>query len=79
MEDYRRRIRKYSQDLSVYVEIYMTLIMTGSIFFIVLSSTMSLISGGLGTAALQTFIVLVLLPLLSLGFILMIKGLSPLE
>ncbi len=37
MSDYKRRIRKFSQDLSLYVEIYLTLIIAGSIFFIVLS------------------------------------------
>ncbi len=79
MNDYRRRIRKYAQDLSVYVEIYMTLIITGSIFFIVLSSTISLIAGTLGTVMIQTFVVLILLPLLSIAFILITKGVSPTE
>lgn len=79
MNDYRRRIRKYAQDLSVYIEIYMTLIITGSIFFIVLSSTISMISGDIGTVVLQTFVVLVVLPLVSIAFMLIAKGISPLE
>lgn len=79
MEDYRRRIRKYAQDLSLFVEIYMTLIITGSIFFIVLSSIMSTLSGGMGTILLQTFVVFILIPLLSVGFIILIKSISPLE
>ncbi|MBI2971226.1 MAG: type II secretion system F family protein [Candidatus Aenigmarchaeota archaeon] len=79
MNDYRRRIRKYSQDLSLFVEIYLTLIITGSIFFIVLSSIISAISGGLGTIFVQSFVVFILLPLLSIGFILIIKSISPLE
>src|SRR3989338_2185992 len=54
MADYRRHIRKYSQDLSLYVEMYLTLIITGSIFFIVLSSIISTISAGLGTVLVQT-------------------------
>jgi len=77
MNDYRRRIRKYAQDLSVYIEIYMTLIITGSIFFIVLSSTISMISGTLGTVVIQTFVVLVLLPIVSIAFMLIAKGVSP--
>jgi len=79
MNDYRRRIRKFSQDLSLYVEVYLTLIITGSIFFIVLSSIIASFSGGLDTVVLQTFIVFILLPLLSIAFIVLIKSISPLE
>ena len=79
MSDYRRRIRKYAQDLSLFVEIYLTLIITGSIFFIVLSSIIATLSAGLGTVVLQTFVVFVLLPLLSIGFIALIKSISPTE
>lgn len=79
MNDYRRRIRKYSQDLSLYVEIYLTLIITGSIFFIVLSSVISALSQGIGTVLVQSFVVFVLLPLISIGFIVLVKSTSPLE
>lgn len=77
MNDYKRRIRKYSQDLSLYVELYLTLIITGSIFFIVLSSIISTISAGLGTILIQTMIVFILLPLISIGFILLIRSANP--
>jgi len=77
MNDYRRRIRKYSQDISLYVEMYLTLIITGSIFFIVLSSIISTISAGLGTIMVQTFVVFILLPLLSIAFIVLIKSTNP--
>ena len=79
MNTYRGRIRKYAQDLSLFVEVYLTLIITGSIFFIVLSSIINSISGGLGTTAVQSFVVFILLPLLSIGFIIIIKSISPLE
>jgi flagellar protein FlaJ len=79
MIDYRRRIRKYSQDLSLYVEIYLTLIITGSIFFLVLTAVISTISGGTEVILIQSFIVFLLLPLLSAGFIVIIKSVSPLE
>ncbi len=79
MTDYRRRIRKYSQDLSLFVEIYLTLIITGSIFFIVLTSIISALSGGIGTIAIQSFVVFILLPLISIGFILLVKSISPIE
>lgn len=79
MNDYRRRIRKYAQDLSLFVEMYLTLVITGSIFFIVLSSIISAISGGLGTIFVQAFVVFIMLPLMSLGFIVIIKSISPIE
>ncbi|HLC67649.1 MAG TPA: type II secretion system F family protein [archaeon] len=77
MNDYRRRIRKYSQDLSLYVEMYLTLIITGSIFFIVLSSIISSISAGLGTIVIQSLIVFIMLPLISVGFIFLIRSANP--
>ncbi len=79
MNGYRAKIRKYAQDLSLFVEIYLTLIITGSIFFIVLSSIINSISGGLGTTVVQSFVVFILLPLLSVGFIIIIKSISPIE
>jgi flagellar protein FlaJ len=79
MNDYRRRIRKYSQDLSLIVEIYLTLIITGSIFFIVMSSIISAITPGMETVWIQTFIVFLLLPIVSIAFIILIRGISPTE
>jgi flagellar protein FlaJ len=79
MNDYRRRIRKYAQDLSLFVEVYLTLIVTGSIFFVVLSSIIATLSGGMGTILVQTFVVFLLIPILSIGFIIIIKSISPLE
>jgi flagellar protein FlaJ len=79
MNDYRRRIRKYSQDLSLIIEIYLTLIITGSIFFIVLSSIISAITPGLEAVWIQSFIVFILLPIVSIAFIILIKSTSPTE
>ena len=55
------------------------MIITGSIFFIVLSSIIVTISGGLSTVILQSFIVFILLPLLSIAFIVLVKSSSPTE
>ncbi|MBS3053020.1 MAG: type II secretion system F family protein [Candidatus Aenigmarchaeota archaeon] len=79
MNDYKRKIRKYSQDLSLFVEMYLTLVISGAIFFIVLSSVVSSISGDITTIIIQTFVVFILLPLISLGFIVLVKSISPLE
>ncbi|MFH1420435.1 MAG: type II secretion system F family protein [Candidatus Aenigmatarchaeota archaeon] len=79
MASYRRAITKYAQNLSLFVEIYLTLLITGSVFFIVLSSVIAVISGGLGTVLLQTFVVFILLPLISIAFIVLIKSMSPMD
>jgi flagellar protein FlaJ len=77
MNDYRRRIRKYSQDLELYVEMYLTLIITGSIFFIVLSSIMATINAGLGTVMTQLSIVFLVLPIISIAFLFLIRSVNP--
>jgi flagellar protein FlaJ len=77
MNEHRRNIVRYSQDLSLFVEIYLTLIITGSIFFIVLSSIITAISGGVGIVLMQIFIVLIVMPLISAGFIVLVRSISP--
>lgn len=79
MNDYRRELDKFAKTLSVLVEIYITLIVVGSVFLIVLSSIMSPL--GMSTFLLVTIQiggVFVFLPLASIMFIIMIKGVSPL-
>jgi flagellar protein FlaJ len=78
IDEYRRKIRKYSQDLSMLVEIYLTVIIVGSIFFIVLTSIMGG-EGGRSMIMIQSFIVFVFLPLMSMGFIMLIKLRSPIK
>ena len=77
MNIYEGKIKKYSQNLSLIVEIYLTLIITSSIFFITLSSVINSITGGVGIAALQSFVVFILLPFVSIGFMAFIRILSP--
>ncbi len=78
MAEYRRTIRRYSQDLALFVEIYLTLVLTGSIFFIVLTSVISFISGNITLTMIQGFLALFLLPGISIGFLILIKSISPL-
>lgn len=81
MQDYRRRLDEFSDRLSTMLEIYLTLIIVGSIFFIVLTSIMSAfgIGGGLIEliVVLQFLVIFVGLPLISLGFIYVLKTFSP--
>jgi flagellar protein FlaJ len=78
MNQYRRSLNDYAKAISLYTEIYITLIIVGSLLFIVLIAIISPIGGG-GVLFIQTFIVFLLLPLVSIGFIVLLKGISPTE
>lgn len=83
MDDYRRSLDQFTDTLSLLVEIYITLVVVGSVFLIIISTIMSSVSQQGGTTliivALQVFAVVVLLPLASIMFIVIVKGVSPLE
>jgi flagellar protein FlaJ len=78
MADYRRSLNDYSKQISFYTEIYITLIIVGTLFFIVLSSIMSPLVGG-DILMMQTFLVFFFIPAVSSGFLVLLKSLSPTE
>ncbi len=78
---YKRRLNDYSNFLQLLIEVYITLVIVGTIFFIVTTSIMVAI-GGIPVAlvkALNYAVVLLGLPALTAAFILIIKGASPTE
>lgn len=75
MSEYRRKIVRFSQELSMYIEIYLTLVIAGSIMFTVLTAVMA--GAGLDIILVQSFIIFILLPLTSIAFILLVKMRSP--
>ncbi len=78
MQQYKRMLDAYSNQINFYTEIYITLIIVGTLFFIVLSSVMSPLVGG-DILLVQTFLVFFFVPITSAGFIILLKGLSPLK
>lgn len=81
VSDYRRRLKEFSNMLSLLVEIYITLVVVGAIFFIVTTSVMVAI-GGVPVELIKVInyaIVLIGMPLITASFIIIIKGISPLE
>ena len=78
MQTYKRMLDSYSNQINFYTEIYITLIIVGTLFFIVLSSVMSPLVGG-DILLVQTFLVFFFVPITSMGFIILLKGLSPLK
>lgn len=82
MRDYRRELDKFTDLLSLLVEMYITLVIVGSVFLIILSTIMSALGGGGSEGiviGIQTATVFLLLPAASLIFIVIIKGASPID
>lgn len=82
MEDYKRRMAQYSQTLSMFLEIYLTVVVVGSIFFIIIGAIMGTVSGAqsplLGQVG-QNLLVYLFLPFISIIFIILIKTTSPMK
>jgi flagellar protein FlaJ len=78
MSQYRRMLNDYARQITLYTEIYITLIIIGSLFFIVLIAIIAPITG-INTLFIQSFLVFFLIPMVSMGFIVLLKGISPME
>ena len=80
ISEYRRRLEQYSRTLSFLIEIYLTLILVGSVFFIIITALMSVIGGG-GMSSYLSFIqflvIFIVLPFVSVGFIFLLKSVAP--
>ena len=78
MEDYSRSISQFSKKITLFIEIYLTAVILGGIFFVILTSIFSGIAGvGGNIIMLQSLIIFIFLPLLSAIFILLVKVSSP--
>ncbi|MEM5793229.1 MAG: type II secretion system F family protein [Candidatus Aenigmatarchaeota archaeon] len=79
LENYRRKLTEFARNLTIYLEVYLTLLVLGAIFFTILTSIMSGI-GGVGQTnivLIQFFLIFIFIPLISFGFIVLIKATSP--
>jgi archaellum biogenesis protein FlaJ (TadC family) len=81
MRDYRRALNQYSETLSTFLEIYLTLIIVSSIFFIIITTIISAfgVSQAMGSliAVSQFAVVFLFLPVISIGFVYLLKQISP--
>lgn len=79
MEDYRRQLTEFSKKVMLFTEIYLTAIILGAIFFIILISIFSGISSGLAgnSIIIQSLIIFLFLPLVSLFFLILVKTSTP--
>ena len=79
MNDYERRIESFSDQLSLLVEMYITLVIVGSIVFTSMSAVMSSFTAvsGQNIVIIQIAAIFFGLPLISGMFILLVRGMSP--
>jgi len=79
MDDYQRRIEKFADQLGLLVEMYITIVIVGSIIFTAMSAIMSSFTGLDPTiiVAIQVILVFFGLPVITGMFIIFIKGISP--
>jgi len=76
--DYTRRLLEFSHQLTVYIEIYLTAIVLGAVFFVILTAILAGISGAASNIIfLQFFLIFFFLPLISTVFIFLIKSSTP--
>lgn len=74
----RRRLQEYVKVLSIFMELYITIVVVGSVFIIVLTTIMSLMGGYVQQIqVVQMVLITVGLPFLSAAFILLLKTISP--
>ena len=78
MGQYRRSLNDYAKSITLYTEIYITLIIVGSLFFIILIAIMAPMVGT-GILFIQAFIVFFFIPMVSMGYIVLLKSISPTE
>lgn len=80
MNEYKRRIEEFSQSLSLLVEMYITVVVVGSIIFTSMSAVMSTISQNMEPGqivGIQLIAIFFGLPLISVMFIIIVKGMAP--
>ena len=79
LDNYRRKLKEFAQSLSVFLEVYLTVLILGTIFFIILSSVMSGLTGAVAEDLIymQFFLIFFFVPLISAAFIILIRSASP--
>jgi len=80
MAEHRRKLKSYSETLSLMIEMYLTVVVVGSIFFIIMSALMSMFGAGelsLLLSFLQFVVIFIGLPAASIIFIVILKSISP--
>lgn len=76
--EYRRKLYEFSHSLTIFIEVYLTSIVLGVIFFTILTAIISGIAGAAeNLVILQFFLVFVFIPLISILFIFFVRAITP--
>jgi archaeal flagellar protein FlaJ len=76
MGDYRRFLDKFVDQLSILMEVYITAVVVGSIFFIIMGTILGLMGGG-QPLVLVRMLIYIGIPIMSVMFMILIAGMSP--
>lgn len=77
---FKRRLEEYVQSMSLFMEMYITVVIVGTIFVIVLSTIMGMVGGVMTDIQMLQFgFVALLVPFVTFAFILFLKTISPTE
>lgn len=78
---YKRKLEEYTHTVNLFLEMYITTVIVGSVLALILTTIIGVIGGGMSEdiKVLQFLLVTLGLPVLSLVFIIMLKGASPTE
>ena len=79
MSDYQRRVESFAEELSLLVEMYITVVIVGSIVFTSISAVISSFASfpPETIVLIQVLGIFIVLPLISGMFILMVRGMAP--
>ncbi len=77
MEEYRRKLYEYSRQLMFIIEIYLTSIVLGAVFFTILTAIMGGMAGGAGLIITQFLLIVIFIPLITFGLIFVIRSMNP--
>jgi flagellar protein FlaJ len=76
--EYRRELYEFSRKLTLYIEMYLTAVVVGALFFIILTSIVSGITGvAANVLTIQFLLIIGLLPAIGTVFIWIIKATTP--
>lgn len=77
-EEYRRKLYEFAHSLTIYLEVYLTAVIVGTIFFTVLTSLIAGIAGvSQSIVPLQFLMIAVVIPLISMLFAFIIRSIAP--
>ena len=80
LDDHRRRIEEYGKNLSILLEIYITVVIVGSIFALILSTVLGLFAGAeMNIQSIQLLLMFLVLPGVIAIFIVIIRSISPMR